>query len=44
MPCETQYKNAVPLTLEQIDVIKRFVNMYKDDLEFVTSASGSMLG
>ncbi|XP_065214337.1 dipeptidase 1-like isoform X3 [Planococcus citri] len=40
VPCETQYKNAVPLTLEQIDVIKRFVSMYKDDLEFVTSAAG----
>ncbi|XKL63748.1 hypothetical protein PGB90_006112 [Kerria lacca] len=40
VPCETQYKNAVTLTLEQIDVIKRFVKIYKDELEFVTSAAG----
>lgn len=41
VPCETQYKNAVTLTLEQIDVIKRFVKIYKDELEFVTSAAGN---
>ncbi len=42
VPCETQYKNAVTLTLEQIDVIKRFVKIYGDELEFVTSAEGKI--
>ncbi|XP_044736844.1 dipeptidase 1-like [Chrysoperla carnea] len=38
VPCESQYLDAVQLTLEQIDVIKRLVNVYKRDLELVYSA------
>lgn len=37
---ESQYKDAVRLTLDQIDVIKRLVNKYPNDLKFVTSAQG----
>ncbi|CAK9810915.1 Dipeptidase 1 [Anthophora quadrimaculata] len=53
--CSSQYKDAVQLTLRQIDVIKRLVAKYPDDLEFVTEANnieeawknrkiGSMIG
>ncbi|KAF2881237.1 hypothetical protein ILUMI_24932 [Ignelater luminosus] len=35
--CELQYKDAVAQTLEQIDVIKRFVQKYGEHLEFATS-------
>lgn len=38
VPCESQYLDAVQLTLEQIDVIKRLANNYKKDLELVYSA------
>ncbi|XP_043842145.1 dipeptidase 2-like [Dromiciops gliroides] len=37
VPCQTQDKDALRLTLEQIDVIKRMCNAY-EELEFVTSA------
>ncbi|XP_071538003.1 dipeptidase 1-like [Panulirus ornatus] len=40
VPCESQYKNAVTQTLEQIDVIHRLVEKYPDDLQFVTTADG----
>ncbi|KZC12181.1 Dipeptidase 1, partial [Dufourea novaeangliae] len=36
--CDSQYKDAVQLTLRQIDVIKRLVARYPNDLEFVTEA------
>ncbi|XP_074142488.1 dipeptidase 2-like isoform X2 [Sminthopsis crassicaudata] len=36
VPCQTQDKDALLLTLEQIDVIKRMCNAY-EELEFVTS-------
>ncbi|XP_058789903.1 dipeptidase 1-like [Phymastichus coffea] len=53
--CNSQYKDAVQLTLRQIDVIKRLVQKYSDELEFVTEADniekvwrkgkiGSMIG
>lgn len=38
--CITQYKNAVSMTLEQIDVIHRLVDRYPNDLKFVTTADG----
>ncbi|XP_074645416.1 dipeptidase 1-like isoform X2 [Tubulanus polymorphus] len=38
--CKTQQKDAVRATLEQIDVIKRYVALYPDVFEFVTSAQG----
>ncbi|OXU24281.1 hypothetical protein TSAR_000476 [Trichomalopsis sarcophagae] len=53
--CKSQYKDAVQLTLRQIDVIKRLVEKYPNRLEFVTKADdieaswrsgkiGSMIG
>ncbi|OXA64523.1 Dipeptidase 1 [Folsomia candida] len=35
--CESQYKDAVPITLEQIDVIKRFLDSNSDDFQLVTT-------
>jgi membrane dipeptidase len=40
VPCEAQYKDAVQLTLEQINVIRRLVDSYSAELQFVTSAQG----
>ena len=40
MGCDSQYKDAVQLFIEQIDVIKRLVNDYPNDLKFVTDAAG----
>ncbi|KAL2088470.1 hypothetical protein ACEWY4_015369 [Coilia grayii] len=37
VPCETQYKDAVRQTLEQIDVIHRMCSKYPDDFMFATS-------
>ncbi len=39
--CDSQYKDAVPITLEQIDVIKRFIDSNSDDLQLVTSIEGN---
>ncbi|XP_047002669.1 dipeptidase 1-like [Schistocerca americana] len=39
VPCDSQYKDAVQLTLEQISVIRRLVDSYAD-LQFVTTAAG----
>ncbi|PBC30728.1 Dipeptidase [Apis cerana cerana] len=36
--CSSQYKDAVSLTLRQIDVIKRLIRKYPNDLQFVTKA------
>ncbi|KAF5296584.1 hypothetical protein FQR65_LT10237 [Abscondita terminalis] len=36
--CDTQYKDALEKTVEQIDVIKRLVKKYPKDLIFATSA------
>ncbi|RZB39580.1 Peptidase M19 domain containing protein [Asbolus verrucosus] len=38
--CGSEEKHFVRETLEQIDVIKRVVDKYPDDLEYVTSADG----
>ena len=40
MGCDSQFKDAVKLFLEQIDVIKILAASYPDDLTFVTSAKG----
>ena len=40
MGCDSQYKDAVQLFIEQIDVIKRLVNDYQNDLKLVTDATG----
>ncbi|CAD6240846.1 GSCOCG00008950001-RA-CDS [Cotesia congregata] len=37
-PCKSQYKDAIQLTLRQIDMIKRLVNKYPSKLEFVTNS------
>lgn len=38
--CKTQYKDAVERTLEQIDIIKRLIDKFSNDLEFTTTANG----
>ena len=38
--CNTQFHDAVRATLEQIDVIHRFVEANPDDFKFVTTADG----
>lgn len=40
VPCEAQYKDAVQLTLEQIDVIIRLTDKYSKELTICTSAKG----
>ena len=39
-PCGSQHKDAVQVTLEQIDLIKRLVNQYPDHLAFVNDSVG----
>ncbi|XP_011645758.1 dipeptidase 1-like isoform X1 [Pogonomyrmex barbatus] len=36
--CSSQYKDSVQLTLRQIDVIRRFVERYPANLQFITAA------
>lgn len=38
VPCGAQYLDAVQLTLEQIDVIKRFIDLHPKHLTFVSTA------
>ncbi|XP_049779478.1 dipeptidase 1-like [Schistocerca cancellata] len=38
VPCESQQLNAVQLTLEQIDLIRRFIDKYPCQLAFAASA------
>ena len=40
MTCAGQYKDAVRMTLDQMDVIKKFVARYPDTFTFVTTAQG----
>lgn len=40
--CESNYKDAVALTMSQIDVIKRLIKKYPDDLMYVTDSDGIM--
>ncbi|XP_058988302.1 dipeptidase 1-like isoform X1 [Musca domestica] len=39
-PCSSQHLDAVQLTLEQIDLIRRLVNLYPHQMSLVTTASG----
>ena len=41
VPCESQHLNAVQLTLEQIDLIKRLIDKYEQHLQFASSAKGN---
>ncbi|XP_011863886.1 PREDICTED: dipeptidase 1-like isoform X1 [Vollenhovia emeryi] len=36
--CSSQYKDSLQLTLRQIDVIRRFIRRYPDNLQLVTAA------
>ncbi|XP_022919017.1 uncharacterized protein [Onthophagus taurus] len=38
VPCDSQFKDAVQLTLEQIDVIRRLTEMYNPSLTLCTSS------
>jgi hypothetical protein len=38
--CETEFKDAVEQTMEQIDVIYRFMQQYRDDFQMVASTLG----
>ena len=39
-PCGSQHKDAVQITLEQIDLIKRLVDLYPDYLQLVHTSQG----
>lgn len=38
--CKTQHKDAVERTMQQIDVIKRLIGSYPNDLQYATTADG----
>lgn len=40
VPCSSQFKDAIRLSLEQLDVIKKYVTKYPDTFQFVTTAQG----
>ena len=42
-PCGSQHKDAVQITLEQIDLIKRLMSDYSKHLQLVTTANGERL-
>ena len=39
-PCGSQHKDAVQITLEQIDLIKRMVEQYSSYLQLAQTAQG----
>ncbi|XP_055959204.1 dipeptidase 1 [Patella vulgata] len=41
-PCFNQYKDAVEKGLDQIDLIKRFINKYPNNFQYTTTADGIM--
>ena len=41
-PCGSQHKDAVQITLEQIDLIKRLVEQYSDYLQLAQTAQGKV--
>jgi len=43
VPCDAQYLDAVQLTLEQIDLIKRLADLNPEHLTLVTSVKGKTL-
>ncbi|KAF7400314.1 hypothetical protein HZH66_005498 [Vespula vulgaris] len=38
VPCESQHLNAVQLTLEQVDLIKRLIEKYSQQMQFAASS------
>ncbi|KAL6263232.1 hypothetical protein P5V15_006033 [Pogonomyrmex californicus] len=40
VPCESQHLNAVQLTLEQVDLIKRLIEKYSQHMQFAASSRG----
>lgn len=40
VPCSSQHLDAVQLTLEQIDLIRRLVKLYPQHMSLVTTAKG----
>jgi len=44
VPCESQFLDAVQLTLEQIDVIRRLTEKYHPTLLLCTSVAGECQG
>jgi len=42
-PCGAQHKDAVQVTLEQIDLIKRFIEAYPKQLQLVKTAQGKII-
>ncbi|XP_061179925.1 dipeptidase 1-like [Saccostrea echinata] len=38
--CKSQYKDAVKLSLDQVDTVKKFIAKYPDVFKFVTTAQG----
>lgn len=40
VPCQAQYRDAVQLTLEQIDVIRRLTDKYSPQIRLCASAAG----
>lgn len=43
VPCEAQHKDAVQITLEQIDVIKRLTERYSPGLTSCASVYGTVV-
>lgn len=41
VPCEAQYKDAVQITLEQIDVIERLTDRYSPQMKKCSSVYGN---
>ena len=39
-PCGSQHKDAVQVTLEQIDLIKRFIQQYPGHMSLVNGSAG----
>jgi membrane dipeptidase len=39
VPCESQYLDAVQLTLEQIDIVRRLTSRYSKRIRLVTTSS-----
>ncbi|XP_014216059.1 dipeptidase 1-like [Copidosoma floridanum] len=39
VPCESQHLNAVQMTLEQVDLIKRLIEKYSQHMQFATSSN-----
>ena len=40
VPCDGQYKDSLRRLIEQVDVIKRLIGKYPDQMYFATTAAG----